>query len=106
MFWYTMQLTTMRQVLLPVFVAVFTWIIYKVLTIGRRDRNLPSRRWSRATVCRIGSTHRSDLKMLLTGPPTLPIIGNAHLIPRKGAHFVYECYYLVRPKHKNHRTDW
>ncbi|KAI9930338.1 hypothetical protein AWENTII_007721 [Aspergillus wentii] len=65
MFWHTMQLTTMRQVLLPVLVALFTWIIYKVLTIGRRDRNLPS------------------------GPPTLPIIGNAHLIPRKGAHFVF-----------------
>ncbi|KAE8337413.1 hypothetical protein BDV24DRAFT_154362 [Aspergillus arachidicola] len=38
---------------------------YWALRTGRREPNLPD------------------------GPPTIPILGNAHLIPRKGAHFVF-----------------
>ncbi|KNG83322.1 putative cytochrome P450, partial [Aspergillus nomiae NRRL 13137] len=40
-------------------------ILYALLFLGRREKHLPP------------------------GPPTVPIIGNAHLIPRKGAHFTF-----------------
>jgi hypothetical protein len=54
--------------------AGFTWslwlvptayVLYKVLTFGSREKNLPP------------------------GPPTIPVLGNAHLIPLKGLHLKY-----------------
>lgn len=41
------------------------YILYKILTFGRREKNLPP------------------------GPPTIPVLGNAHLIPFKGLHLKY-----------------
>jgi cytochrome P450 len=55
--------------------AGFTWslwvvptayVLYKVLTFGRREKNLPP------------------------GPPTIPVLGNAHLIPLKGLHLKFK----------------
>lgn len=46
--------------LVPVAFALF--LIYKLLRFGHRDKRLPP------------------------GPPTIPILGNAHLIPSTGIH--------------------
>lgn len=43
-----------------VFVAFVPFIVYKLLQVGRRDPRLPP------------------------GPPTVPVLGNAHLIPTTG----------------------
>lgn len=41
------------------------FLFYKVLTFGRREKGLPP------------------------GPPTIPVLGNAHLIPAEGLHIKY-----------------
>ncbi|KAF7340729.1 Cytochrome P450 [Mycena sanguinolenta] len=44
---------------IPLAIAVFAWFTFKVIRIGRRDEKLPP------------------------GPPTIPILGNIHLLPPK-----------------------
>ncbi|KAI9833611.1 MAG: hypothetical protein M1819_003564 [Sarea resinae] len=53
---------TMSYPLLTAFVAVFTYGIYYVLQLGKRDPRFPK------------------------GPPTLPILGNMHQIKATGIH--------------------
>ncbi|PIG89002.1 hypothetical protein AARAC_008400, partial [Aspergillus arachidicola] len=59
---------------------------YWALRTGRREPNLPDGLTPRAIILKRSAD--LDYRYLL-GPPTIPILGNAHLIPRKGAHFVY-----------------
>jgi hypothetical protein len=42
------------------FVIVCSYVVYRLLSIGKRDARLPP------------------------GPPTVPVLGNAHLIPTTG----------------------
>ena len=55
----------MRPVLLLVSALLVAGLAYIILFIGSRDKRLPPR------------------------PPTLPILGNIHQIPKKGAHFQF-----------------
>uniref|UniRef100_A0A8H7XNR4 Cytochrome P450 n=1 Tax=Psilocybe cubensis TaxID=181762 RepID=A0A8H7XNR4_PSICU len=49
------------QLVSSVVFAVIGWLVYKLINIGRRDKTLPP------------------------GPPTAPLVGNAHLLPSKFA---------------------
>lgn len=63
-------------------ISLLALIIYAVVFVGRRSRNLPPGK----------STLPVSHKIVVyrfTGPPTWPVIGNAHQIPSKGAHFQF-----------------
>lgn len=66
-------------------VLVILSIVYAILFSGRREKHLAPGGFSQLR----HMTTVISSRMFL-GPPTLPVIGNAHLIPQKGAHFTYE----------------
>lgn len=55
----------MSPTLLVLWTSLVAGCLYLYLFVGRREKNLPP------------------------GPPTLPILGNIHQIPKKGAHFQF-----------------
>lgn len=55
----------MSPVLLSLFALLIAGVVYIVLFVGRREKNLPP------------------------GPPTIPLLGNIPQIPKKGAHFQF-----------------
>lgn len=69
---------------------------YIFLFFGRRGKNYPDGE------CEVFVEHIRFTSRLLTpitiGPPTLPVIGNIHQIPRKGSHFVYGICHEEDPR--------
>ncbi len=63
---------------------MFVGTAHTVLTLGRREKHLPpGGLYSLANM----EDDADCPRLTPVGPPTKPVIGNAHLIPRKGAHF-------------------
>lgn len=58
----------MRPILTLLLGLLVAGITYVVLFVGRREKSLPP------------------------GPPTIPVLGNVHQIPKKGAHFQFTVY--------------
>ena len=61
----SITVATMSPLILSVLAFLLAGSIYIFLNVGRRAKNSPP------------------------GPPTLPILGNLHVIPKKGAHFQF-----------------
>lgn len=64
-------------------VAAFALLLtYAVVFVGQRERNIPNGDTPVLNFCLC----RAFINDRRPGPPTLPIIGNLHQMPKKGAH--------------------
>ena len=66
--------------LLELLIAFLVATVYTLTVPGRRNRSFPPGTLTFPTV----SVH---LLITRPGPPTLPLIGNLHQLPKSGAHF-------------------
>lgn len=60
---------------------------YQLLRLSRRDPRMPPGNFRPSTALS-GRLSLITLLKATLGPPTIPIIGNEHLIPKANAHFM------------------